>query len=42
MAQQLIKELTPEQEKMISVYRDLGLEMGLSTGESVREKLSKV
>ena len=38
MAQQLIKELTPEQEKMISVYRDLGLEMGLSTGESVREK----
>ena len=38
MAQQLIQELTPEQEKMISVYRDLGLEMGLSTGPAVREK----
>src|SRR5574343_503673 len=38
MSQQLIQELTPEQEKMISVYRDLGLEMGLSTGPAVREK----
>ena len=38
MTQQLIQELTAEQEKMISVYRDLGLEMGLSTGPTVREK----
>jgi hypothetical protein len=38
MSQQLIKELTPEQEQMISVYRELGLEMGLATGPAVREK----
>jgi len=35
---QLIQSLTPEQEKMISVYRDLGLATGLATGPTVRQK----
>ena len=34
----LIKSLTPEQEKMIAVYRDLGLDMGLKTGEANMQK----
>lgn len=32
-----IETLTPEQESMISVYRDIGIQIGLATGPTARE-----